>query len=278
DRAIAIEASPATVFSWLCQLRVAPYSYDILDNFGRRSPRQRDPDLCHLERGQRFMTIFGLHSFVDAQHITLRTKRVAVTYAVRPRHEGTRLHVRVLFEAPSPVGRLAAAGDAVMMRKQLRTLKSLAEREASKEVVEGVDYDYADAFAVELSPVDARSPEQLFRDAVAAGRRLMRWVPVVHRWVLGFRLRPVSSPNHLFGWRIVASDADVIRMEAAGPLMHGVIVGRRVSPTAAVLTTYVVYVRRARARAIWALVAPLHRKAAAHVLDLAADASARQRV
>ena len=136
DRAIAIEASPATVFSWLCQLRVAPYSYDILDNFGRRSPRQRDPDLCHLERGQRFMTIFGLHSFVDAQHITLRTKRVAVTYAVRPRHEGTRLHVRVLFEAPSPVGRLAAAGDAVMMRKQLRTLKSLAEQDALREVVQ----------------------------------------------------------------------------------------------------------------------------------------------
>ena len=76
------------------------------------------------------MTIFTLHSFVDAQHITLRTKRVAVTYAVRTRHQGTRLHVRVLFEAPWLVGRLAAAGDAVMMRKQLLTLKSLAEREA----------------------------------------------------------------------------------------------------------------------------------------------------
>jgi len=136
DRAIAIEAPPATVFSWLCQLRVAPYSYDILDNFGRRSPRQRDPELCHLEPGQRFMTIFALHSFVGAQHITLRTKRVAVTYAVRPHRDGSRLHVRVVFKARWLVGRLAAAGDAMMMRKQLRTLKSLAEQDALREVVQ----------------------------------------------------------------------------------------------------------------------------------------------
>jgi hypothetical protein len=130
DRAIDIKAPPKTVFSWLCQLRQAPYSYDILDNFGRRSPRQRDPDLCHLEVGQRFMTLFRLHSFVDEEHITLRAKAVAVTYAVRPHRGGTRLHVRVVLEGPRLLGRLTAAGDFVMMRKQLLTLKSLAEREA----------------------------------------------------------------------------------------------------------------------------------------------------
>jgi hypothetical protein len=119
------------VFWWLCQLRIAPYSYDILDNFGRRSPRQRTPELAQLKIGQRFMKVFTLQSFVDGEHITLRTKRVAVTYAVRPLAAGARLHARVLFEVPSFIGRIAALGDLVMMRKQLLTLKSLAEREAA---------------------------------------------------------------------------------------------------------------------------------------------------
>jgi hypothetical protein len=131
DRAISIAAPPATVFAWLCQLRVAPYSYDLLDNFGRRSPRTRDPGLARLEVGQRFMTIFALRSFVDGERITLRTKGVAVTYAVRPEGAGSRLRVRVWFGGPRLLARALALGDSVMMRKQLRTLKELAEREAA---------------------------------------------------------------------------------------------------------------------------------------------------
>ena len=131
DRAISIAASPPIVFAWLCQLRIAPYSYDILDNFGRRSPRERNPELLHLEIGQRFMTIFALQSFVDGEQITLRSKGAAVTYAVRAEGTGSRLHVRVLFEGRGLLARALALGDLVMMRKQLITLKSLAEREAA---------------------------------------------------------------------------------------------------------------------------------------------------
>jgi hypothetical protein len=131
DRAISIDAAPAIVFAWLCQLRVAPYSYDVLDNFGRRSPRERNPELLLLEVGQRFMAVFTLQSFVKEEQITLRATGVAVTYAIRPHGDGTRLHVRVLFEMPSFIGRVGALGDVVMMRKQLLTLKSLAEREAA---------------------------------------------------------------------------------------------------------------------------------------------------
>ena len=131
DRAISIAAPPSIVFSWLCQLRVAPYSYDLLDNLGHRSPRQRDPELVHLEVGQRFMTVFTLQSFVNGEQITLRAKGVAVTYAVRPEGAGSRLHVRVWFAGPRLPARVLALGDLVMMRKQLLTFKALAERDAA---------------------------------------------------------------------------------------------------------------------------------------------------
>jgi hypothetical protein len=134
DRAISIGATPDLVFAWLCQLRRAPYSYDIIDNRGRRSPRTLDQALTHLEPGQRFMTIFVLQSFTDGADITLRGHGVAVTYAVRPapagKPAGTRLHVRVRFAGSRVIAAALACADLVMMRKQLLTLKELAERDS----------------------------------------------------------------------------------------------------------------------------------------------------
>ncbi|MBF6210305.1 hypothetical protein IU433_00715 [Nocardia puris] len=131
DRAISIDAPPALVFGWLCQLRVAPYSYDLLNNLGRRSPRRRDPELTELAVGQRFMRLFTLESFVLGRHLTLVSgDGICVTYAVRAEGGGTRLAVRVRCAAPAFAARLLVAGDVIMMRKQLRTLRALAEAEA----------------------------------------------------------------------------------------------------------------------------------------------------
>lgn len=77
------------------------------------------------------MTIFALQSFVDGEQITLRARGVAVTYAIQPQDAGSRLHVRVWFSGPRLPARVLALGDLVMMRKQLLTLKSLAERDAA---------------------------------------------------------------------------------------------------------------------------------------------------
>jgi hypothetical protein len=137
-RAVSIDAPPPLVFRWLCQLKLAPYSYDVVDNLGRRSPRNLIPGSEHLEVGDRFMSIFSLSSFAVDEHLTLRSRRVALTYALL-RGEGTgqtRLLARVLFDPPGgrlgsvPVAHLAALGDLVMMRKQLLTLKRLAERDS----------------------------------------------------------------------------------------------------------------------------------------------------
>ncbi|HZV72388.1 MAG TPA: hypothetical protein VFF79_01615 [Conexibacter sp.] len=131
DRAISIAAPVGVVYRWLCQLRTAPYSYDLLDNFGRRSPRTLTPGLERLAPGQRVMTLFTLTSFVPDEHLTISSGRhTVVTYAVRPERTEARLAVRVAFALPRCVTRPLLLGDLVMMRKQLLTLKALAERDA----------------------------------------------------------------------------------------------------------------------------------------------------
>jgi hypothetical protein len=135
-RAVDVNAPTETVFAWLCQMRVAPYSYDWLDNWGRQSPRRRDPALEELEVGQTFMSIFRLESFDRPRQITLWHDglfgKVAGTYAVNP----GRLVVKLLWRYPGGparhvAGALLPAGDVVMMRKQLRTLAGLAESETN---------------------------------------------------------------------------------------------------------------------------------------------------
>ncbi len=138
-RAVDVDASAPVLFRWLCQLRVAPYSYDWIDNGGRRSPDALTPGLEALEVGQRVMQIFSIESFERDRHLTLRTGEgrlgaFFVTYRVDPRAtDGSRLVVKLLARLPPGLpGRMVAAllpwADLVMMRRQLLNLKRLAER------------------------------------------------------------------------------------------------------------------------------------------------------
>jgi hypothetical protein len=137
-----VDAPAAVLVRWLCQLRVAPYSYDWIDNFGRRSPRRLAPGLDELEIGQRVATIFRLVGFEPGRSITIDSTtavfgRVVLSYVVVPRTPGeSRLLVKLAFRPPAgPYGwvarRLLPLGDLVMMRKQLRTFKALAERDSA---------------------------------------------------------------------------------------------------------------------------------------------------
>jgi hypothetical protein len=143
-RAVTIEAPAPAVFRWLCQLKVAPYSYDWIDNLGGRSPRQLTPGVDQLAVGQPFL-VFRLVEFQEGLSLTgvvqPRFERLygslAVSYAIMPRRDGTcRLIVRLNASATTSLQRvrraLLASGDLIMMRKQLLTLKKLAEGEPTR--------------------------------------------------------------------------------------------------------------------------------------------------
>lgn len=142
-RAVTIDASPQVVFRWLCQMRVAPYSYDWIDNCGRESPRRLIPGLEDLVVGQDVMQIFQLVDFTRDQNLTIRCKAnsraqrlfgdIAISYCVvGARDSKTRLLVKIVAQYPKGLwGRLMRSllpwGDLIMMRRQLLNFKQLAE-------------------------------------------------------------------------------------------------------------------------------------------------------
>lgn len=145
QRGIDIHAPVSTVFRWLCQLKVAPYSYDLIDNFGKRSCRKLIPGLERLVIGQKVMTIFELVAFEENYHLTLmlhspRSKMIlgsiALTYLVQPMIPMALLHCRLLarIRIKYPTGLCSCTryflplGDLLMMRKQFLTIKYLAEQ------------------------------------------------------------------------------------------------------------------------------------------------------
>ena len=141
-RGVTVNARPARVFRWLCQLRLAPYSYDWIDSLGRRSPPRLVEGCENLEIGQTVMTIFQLVAFEPDRHLTLVMRRgrwlfgdLAITYAVVPEGDASRLVAKLAVRYPGGalgwlMRRLLPLGDLVMMRKQLLTLKALAENPA----------------------------------------------------------------------------------------------------------------------------------------------------
>jgi hypothetical protein len=146
-RAVDVAAPPDLVFRWLCQLRVAPYSYDLIDNGGWRSPQRLTPGLDRLVVGQPAMRMFHLASFTKPEQITFCSVglfgRVAVSYAVTPRDGGSHLYLRIRWTPPDfPVPKAVlneamGIGDLVMARRQLLNLKRLAERDAAEVAAEG---------------------------------------------------------------------------------------------------------------------------------------------
>jgi hypothetical protein len=131
-RGVSIAAAPSTVWPWVVQIRLAPYSYDWLDNLGRRSPQELRR-LGDPQPGQNFTTAIGrpmgeVLSVDPGVQLTGRIAGAVLSYLVVPQNGSTRLLLKIVmagFRAAAPI---ITVGDLVMARRQLLNLKRLAEK------------------------------------------------------------------------------------------------------------------------------------------------------
>jgi hypothetical protein len=131
-RGVTVQAPPDAVWPWLRQLRVAPYSYDWVDNAGRRSPSVLR-ELPDPRPGEPFSTFAGRYAVgrvvavEPGRDLTAEIMGALMSYVLVPEGGATRLLLKVVLPERRWYGRALALGDWPMARRQLLNLKHLAE-------------------------------------------------------------------------------------------------------------------------------------------------------
>ena len=132
-RGVSVNAPAAAVWPWVAQVRLAPYSYDWIDNLGRRSPRTL-AGLPEPRVGEPFTSAGGralgrIVAVDPGHHLTAKIMGAFMSYVLVPQGRDT---TRLLLKVAMGINRWAApvlsVGDLIMARRQLLNLKQLAER------------------------------------------------------------------------------------------------------------------------------------------------------
>ena len=138
-RSISLDAAPSEVYPWLAQMgfgKAGWYSYDWLDNLGRRSATEIRPE-WQVDEGDEIPG--GPIDFTapvarpgEAFVLAMLRRRIGFTlaYDLRPEGTGTRLVTRLRVRLRFPGGRLIerlvlGPGDGVMVRRQLLGIRAL---------------------------------------------------------------------------------------------------------------------------------------------------------
>jgi hypothetical protein len=162
----------------------------------------------------------------------------------------------VKVAAPCDVRRGDQARHSKAMSEASRRVRrtSVAERD----VFSGQRPNFACAYEVDLASDDKRSPEEWARAAwEGAPAPLRGFMLVGWRFVLGLRLGPRSSPDHILGWRITERSPEETVCQLSSSFLDASNTFRRVGGRL-VWSTFVTY-DRPIARVIWPPVSLLHR-------------------
>jgi hypothetical protein len=132
-RGVHVAAPPEAVWPWVAQVRVAPYSYDWIDNRGHRSPREL-VGLPQPRVGEPFTSVGGqavgrIVSVDTGEQLTGTIMGAYMSYVLVPQDQGgTRLLLKVVMRTTPMRAAGLSIGDLIMARRQLLNLKRLAER------------------------------------------------------------------------------------------------------------------------------------------------------
>lgn len=131
-RGVSVHAEPAAVWPWVIQIRLAPYSYDLIDNLGRRSPRKLEK-LAEPVVGEPFTTAGGrklgqILSVQSGEQLTGRILGAVMSYVLVAEDGLTRLLLKIVMPSGRWVAPVLSVGDLVMARRQLLNIKQLAEQ------------------------------------------------------------------------------------------------------------------------------------------------------
>ena len=132
-RGVYVEAPAEVVWPWVTQVRIAPYSYDWIDNLGHRSPREL-AGLPEPQAGDRFTTAAGrsvgrIVAVDQGRQLTGSIGGVFMSYVLVPLEpDRTRLLLKVVARTTRWAAVGLSVGDLIMARRQLLNLKQLAER------------------------------------------------------------------------------------------------------------------------------------------------------
>ncbi|WP_329519234.1 hypothetical protein [Spirillospora sp. NBC_01491] len=132
-RGVHVEAPAEAVWPWVAQVRLAPYSYDWIDNLGRRSPREL-AGLPEPQVGERFTAAGGrelgrIVSVAPGKQLTGTILGAFMSYVLVPQdHDTTRLLLKVVMRTSRWAALGLSVGDLIMARRQLLNWKKLAER------------------------------------------------------------------------------------------------------------------------------------------------------
>ena len=156
-RCIEVNADPSDIFVWLKQLRIAPYSCDLIDNRNRKSPGYIVENLPPLKVNTHFLLAFHIFEFMENSFIVCRfcepinppvnlyMKGLFFEYRIAEQGTRTKLWCKIKGYINTDISSkgfffIFSVVNKIMMARQLKNIKKLSELLASGKAVTGM-YD-----------------------------------------------------------------------------------------------------------------------------------------